>query len=93
MDYFRQEDTFIVKMRENDEKGLIDFKALAPYFCWKFDDRAKPTSRSPIWKMYDAIQEKLTDYYMINSFSQIETTDELICGQYAGYGDGKYIVA
>lgn len=93
MDYFKQQNTFIAKMKEDNEKGLINIKALAPYFRWKFDDKAKNTSRSQIWKMYDAIQEELTDYYMAHSNSHNETTDEPIWRQYAGYGDDKYIVA
>ena len=32
MDYFKQQDTFIAKMKEDYEKGLISIKALAPYF-------------------------------------------------------------
>lgn len=64
MDYFKQQDTFLAKMREDYENGLINIKALAPYFRWKFDDKAKNPNRSQIWKMYDAIQEELTDYYM-----------------------------
>ena len=35
MDYFKQQDTFIVKMREDYEKGLINIKPLAPYFPLK----------------------------------------------------------
>lgn len=93
MDYFKQQDTFIAKMKEDYEKGMINIKALAPYFRWKFDDKAKNPSRSQIWKMYDAIQEELTDYYMAYPNSHNETTDEPIWGQYAGYGDDKYIVA
>lgn len=93
MDYFKQQNTFIAEMKEDNEKGLINIKALAPYFRWKFDDKAKNTSRSQIWKMYDAIQEELTDYYMAYPNSHNETTDEPIWGQYAGYGDYKYIVA
>ena len=41
----------------------------------------------------DAIQEELTDYYMAYPNSHNETTDEPIWGQYARYGDDKYIVA
>lgn len=93
MDYFKQQDTFVAKLKEDYEKGLINIKALAPYFRWKFDDKAKNPSRSQIWKMYDAIQEELTDYYMAYPNSHNETTDEPIWGQYAGYGDDKYIVA
>lgn len=93
MDYFEQQDIFIAKMKEDYEKGFISIKALAPYFRWKFDDKAKNPSRSQIWKMYDAIQEELTDYYMAYPNSHNETTDEPIWGQYAGYGDDKYIVA
>lgn len=43
--------------------------------------------------MYDAIQEELTDYYMAYPNIHNKTTDEPIWGQYAGYGDYKYIVA
>lgn len=93
MDYFKKQDTFVAKMKEDYEKGLINIKALAPYFCWKFDDKAKNPSRSQIWKMYDAIQKELADYYMAYPNSHNETTDEPIWGQYAGYGDDKYIVA
>lgn len=93
MDYFKQQDIFIAKKKENYEKGLINIKSLTPYFRWKFDDKAKNPSRSQIWKMYDAIQEELTDYYMAYPNSHNETTDEPIGGQYAGYGDDKYIVA
>ena len=32
MDYFKQQNTFIAKMKEDNEKGLINIKALAPYF-------------------------------------------------------------
>lgn len=46
MDYFKQQDTFIVKMREDYEKGLINIKPLAPYFRWKFDDKAKNLNKS-----------------------------------------------
>lgn len=70
MDYFKQQDTFVAKLKEDYEKGLINIKALAPYFRWKFDDKAKNPSRSQIWKMYDAIQEELTDYYMAYPNSQ-----------------------
>lgn len=52
MDYFEQQDIFIAKMKEDYEKGGISIKALAPYFRWKFDDKAKDPSRSQIWKMY-----------------------------------------
>ena len=31
MDYFKQQDTFLAKMREDYENGLINIKALAPY--------------------------------------------------------------
>ena len=93
MDYFKQQDIFIAKKKENYEKGLINIKSLTPYFRWKFDDKAKNPSRSQIWKMYDAIQEELTDYYMAYPNSHNETTDEPIWGQYAGCGDDKYIVA
>lgn len=94
MDHFEQQDIFIAKMKEDYEGGGgISTKALAPYFCWKFDDKAKNPSRSQIWKMYDAIQEELTDYYMAYPNIHNKTTDEPIWGQYAGYGDDKYIVA
>lgn len=93
MDYFKQQDTFIVKMREDYEKGLINIKPLAPYFRWKFDDKAKNLNKSQIWKMRDAIQKKLDGYYKAYPKGYKETTEEPIWGQYAGYGDDKYIVA
>lgn len=93
MDYFKQQDTFIAKMKDDYEKGLINIKALAPYFRWKFDDKAKNPSKSQIGEMRDAIQEKLDGYYEAYPKGYKETTDEPIWGQYAGYGDDKYIVA
>lgn len=63
MDYFKQQDTFIAKMKDDYEKGLINIKALAPYFRWKFDDKAKSPSKSQIGEMRDAIQEELDGYY------------------------------
>ena len=32
MDYIKQQDKFIAKMKEDYEKGLINIKALTPYF-------------------------------------------------------------
>ena len=93
MDVFKQQDTFLAKMREDYEKGLINIKALSPYFRWKFDDKTKNPSKSQIWKMYDAIQEELDGYYEAYPKSYKKTTDEPIWGQYAGYGEDKYIVA
>lgn len=93
MDYFKQQDTFLAKMREDYENGLINIKALAPYFRWKFDDKAKNPSKSQIGEMCDAIQEELDGYYEAYPKGYKETTDEPIWGQYAGYGDDKYIVA
>lgn len=93
MDYFKQQDTFIAKMKDDYEKGLINIKALAPYFRWKFDDKAKNPSKSQIGEMRDAIQEELDSYYGAYPKGYKETTDEPIWGQYAGYGDDKYIVA
>lgn len=43
--------------------------------------------------MRDAIQEKLDGYYEAYPKGYKETTEEPIWGQYAGYGDDKYIVA
>lgn len=80
MDYFKQQDTFTALMKKDYENGLINIKTLAPYFRWKFDDKAKNPSRSQIWKMYDAIQEELADYYMAYPNSYNETTDEPIWG-------------
>ena len=93
MDYFKQQDTFIAKMKDDYEKGLINIKALAPYFRWKFDYKAKSPSKSQIGEMRDAIQEELDGYYEAYPKGYKETTDEPIWGQYAGYGDDKYIIA
>lgn len=93
MDYFKQQDTFVAKMKEDYEKGLINIKALAPYFRWKFDDKAPNPNKSEIWEMQDVLQEKLDKYYEVYPKGYKETTDEPIWGQYAGYCDDKYIVA
>lgn len=94
MDYFKQQDTFIAKMKEDYEKGLLNIKPLAPYFRWKFgDNKAKNPSKSQIWKMHDALEEELDKYYETYPQGYKETTEEPIWGQYAGYGDDKYIVA
>lgn len=45
-DYFKQQNAFIAKMKEDYEKGLINIKPLAPYFRWKFDDKAKNLNKS-----------------------------------------------
>ncbi|WP_288606709.1 hypothetical protein [uncultured Prevotellamassilia sp.] len=45
MDYFKQQDIFIAKKKENYEKGLINIKSLTPYFRWKFDDKARNPSK------------------------------------------------
>lgn len=75
------------------KRVLINIKALAPYFRWKFDDKAKNPSKSQIGEMRDAIQEELDGYYEAYPKGYKETTDEPIWGKYAGYGDDKYIVA
>lgn len=75
MDYFKQQDTFIAKMKEDYEKGVINIKALAPYFRWKFDDKAKNPSKSQIGEMRDAIQEELDGYYEAYPKGYKETTD------------------
>ena len=93
MDYFKQQDAFLAKMQENYNTGLINIKALAPYFRWKFDDKAKNPSKTQIWKMCDVIQEELDGFYEAYPNGYEQTTDEPIWGQYAGYGDDKYIVA
>ena len=93
MDYFKQQDTFIAKMKDDYEKGLINIKALTPYFRWKFDDKAWNPSKRQIWTMYDVLQEELGKYYETYPKGYKETTDEPIWGQYAGYGKDKYIVA
>lgn len=93
MDYFKQQDTFIAKMKDDYEKGLINIKVLTPYFRWKFDDKARNPSKRQIWTMYDVLQEELGKYYETYPKGYKETTDEPIWGQYAGYGKDKYIVA
>ena len=93
MNNFKQEEALIAKMREDYEKGLFNIKALAPYFRWKFNDKTKNPNKRQIWKIYDAIQEELDEYYEAYPNSYNKTTDEPIWGQYAGFGDDKYIVA
>lgn len=93
IDIFKQQNAFIVKMKEDYEKGVINIKALAPYFRWKFDDKAKNPNKNEIWEMQDVLQQKLDKYYETYPKGYKETTDEPIWGQYAGYGDDKYIVA
>ena len=76
MDYFKQQDTFIAKMKEDYENGMINIKALTPYFRWKFDDKTKNLSKRQIWTMYykknwasiTKLTPKVTSRQLMNPF-------------------------